>query len=320
MKRTITFINVGYGEAILLRDPQADVNILIDGGSGEAAEYEGASSGRIRACEYLERAGIDHLDLAVATHIHEDHLCGLVPVLERLKPREFWHTLPENFAEEAMRRIDPALAQNPSQDKFIHALNDYVGLCALLKDSGCRMRSVCAGDTAQFGDALSLTVLSPDEGRCGQLAQALREVYSADGEAELLARLSKIDAAMNNFSLILSVAFGGARLLLPGDTNRDGYGGLPAEALRADLFKVGHHGQKDGAGEALIQMVRPRAVVCCASSDRRYNSADPALIAMIEAHGARMYYSDCPDGRAPKHSALVFGIGPGGELEGRYEE
>lgn len=35
-------------------------------------------------------------------------------------------------------------------------------------------------------------------------------------------------------------------------------------------------------------------MVCCASSDRRYQSADPELLQMIAASGARLCFSDCP--------------------------
>ena len=46
--------------------------------------------------------------------------------------------------------------------------------------------------------------------------------------------------------------------------------------------------------EELLAAIRPAAVVCCASSDRRYQSADPELLQMIAASGARLCFSDCP--------------------------
>src|SRR5699024_10729020 len=100
-------------------------------------------------------------------------------------------------------------------------------------------------------------------------------------------RLDQLDAAMNNYSLILLLEYRGTRILLPGDTNRMGYGELDPAALRADLFKVGHHGQRDGISAEQIQAIAPRAVVCCASSDRRYNSAEPGILQMMADSGAR---------------------------------
>ena len=67
---------------------------------------------------------------------------------------------------------------------------------------------------------------------------------------------------------------------------------------------------------ALLDAVRPRAVVCCASSDRRYNSAHPDALALVRSAGAELYFSDRPqvpgftDG-VPPHGAVRFSMGNG---------
>ena len=71
-KLTVTFVNVGYGEAILLESPDPSkpdgvFTALIDGGSAEDSEFADRSSGRVRIEEYLEKRGIRRLDLAVST-------------------------------------------------------------------------------------------------------------------------------------------------------------------------------------------------------------------------------------------------------------
>ena len=85
---------------------------------------------------------------------------------------------------------------------------------------------------------------------------------------------------------------------------------------------MGHHGQRDGISAEQNQAIAPRAVVCCASSDRRYNSADPAILQMMADSGARLYFSDCPPGPdgavPPPHQALTFTVGAGGAMEGTY--
>ena len=90
-KLTVTFVNVGYGEAILLESPDPSkpdgvFTALIDGGSAEDSEFADRSSGRVRLEEYLEKRGIRRLDLAVSTHIHEDHLCGLLRAARIVPP------------------------------------------------------------------------------------------------------------------------------------------------------------------------------------------------------------------------------------------
>jgi competence protein ComEC len=71
---SVTFLDVGQGDAILIRSP-AGHRILVDGGpSGEAI-----SEALGRQLPFWDR----HLDLVVLTHPDLDHLAGLVTVLER---------------------------------------------------------------------------------------------------------------------------------------------------------------------------------------------------------------------------------------------
>ena len=55
----------------------------------------------------------------------------------------------------------------------------------------------------------------------------MQELYrTPQGVPEFREKLDALDASMNNFSLILRLTFGKTRILLPGDTNRAGYGGI----------------------------------------------------------------------------------------------
>ena len=149
----------------------------------------------------------------------------------------------------------------------------------------------------------------------------LEELYREEDSAEFHKKLSVLDGRMNNYSLILRVRCGAQYVLLPGDTNRDGYGEIPAEKLKAHLFKIGHHGQKDGVSETLLRMVDPEAAVCCASSDRRYDSAHPDVIRMLSQAGIHPYFSDCPKAEGidlPPHQALEFELEEGRAVTGRY--
>jgi competence protein ComEC len=71
---SVTFLDVGQGDAILIRSPSGH-NILVDGGpSGE-----GITAALGRHLAFWDR----HLHLVVLTHPDLDHLAGLVTVLER---------------------------------------------------------------------------------------------------------------------------------------------------------------------------------------------------------------------------------------------
>ena len=73
---TIRFLDVGQGDAILIRSPEGKT-ALIDG--GRSAE---------RLSTQLERYGVTRLDLMIASHADADHIAGLVPAAA-LNPRVF---------------------------------------------------------------------------------------------------------------------------------------------------------------------------------------------------------------------------------------
>jgi beta-lactamase superfamily II metal-dependent hydrolase len=69
----LTFLDVGQGDAMLIRSPEGQL-ALVDAGSTFPAEA-------------LRRHGVRSLDLAVATHPHADHIGGMAGVLRALSPR-----------------------------------------------------------------------------------------------------------------------------------------------------------------------------------------------------------------------------------------
>lgn len=68
----VTFIDVGQGDAILLRDGTG-FDVLIDGGKKPGGET---------VLAYLRQIGVDDLEVMLATHADSDHIGGLVSVLQ----------------------------------------------------------------------------------------------------------------------------------------------------------------------------------------------------------------------------------------------
>lgn len=69
---TVTFIDVGQGDAILVSTDDGR-HMLVDGGPK-------AAGGKLVAT--LHSMGVEHLDVVVSTHPHEDHVGGLIEVLD----------------------------------------------------------------------------------------------------------------------------------------------------------------------------------------------------------------------------------------------
>jgi competence protein ComEC len=68
---TVYFFDVGQGDSILIT--MDGKNILIDGGPSAAGST---------LLGYLSSVNITHLDFVIATHPHEDHIGGLIAVME----------------------------------------------------------------------------------------------------------------------------------------------------------------------------------------------------------------------------------------------
>lgn len=75
---SIHFLDVGYGDAIIIRLPEGGT-VLVDGGKPEQGP---------RIAEALRRMGVKHLDHLVITHFHKDHAGGLSPLLSEFLPAQ----------------------------------------------------------------------------------------------------------------------------------------------------------------------------------------------------------------------------------------
>jgi beta-lactamase superfamily II metal-dependent hydrolase len=69
---TVSFIDVGQGDAALLHDPTG-CDVLIDGGKPSAGPT---------VLSYLNSQGVTQIDAMIATHADSDHIGGLVNVLQ----------------------------------------------------------------------------------------------------------------------------------------------------------------------------------------------------------------------------------------------
>jgi len=119
----VHFVDVGQGAAVLLEG--AEGNVLVDVGQyGDAAAY-------------LDQAGIEEIDLAIATHAHADHIGGFVDVFESVEVHRIWYNGQEHVTLTFERFIDAVLESEA----------DY-------HEPG-------RGDRATFGE-LSITVLHPE--------------------------------------------------------------------------------------------------------------------------------------------------------------
>jgi beta-lactamase superfamily II metal-dependent hydrolase len=73
---TVSFLDVGQGDAILIRSPEGKV-ALVDAGPS------------VGILDILKQEGVDKIDVLVASHHHADHIGGVVAVVEKYKPKVY---------------------------------------------------------------------------------------------------------------------------------------------------------------------------------------------------------------------------------------
>jgi len=102
---TITFFDVGQGDAALLKTP-AQKHILIDTGRWTPSY----SSGRFVIIPYLKAAGIQTLDAVILSHPHADHIGGITDLMSEIEIKHIYNSgfpynsrLYENYLAQASK-------------------------------------------------------------------------------------------------------------------------------------------------------------------------------------------------------------------------
>jgi competence protein ComEC len=125
------FLDVGQGDALLIKSPQGRF-IMVDGGGSQFYKV-----GEMKVIPYLRHRGINKLDLVINTHPDSDHLLGLTEVMEEIKV--------ERFAYPQALRDAP----------------DYSSIFRLALQKSIPLWGLQAGQVLQVEPGFSLEVLHP---------------------------------------------------------------------------------------------------------------------------------------------------------------
>lgn len=128
----VHFIDVGQGDSILLK--YGDKCMLVDGGPTVAGPA---------VSDYLRRQGIGTIDVLVSTHPHEDHIGGLLTVLNDFPVK---------------------VVYDSGQPHTTQTYEEYLNL---IDRKNIRFKVPVRGDTIDFAPGLAVDVLSPPQGGIG---------------------------------------------------------------------------------------------------------------------------------------------------------
>jgi competence protein ComEC len=215
---TITMLDVGQGDGIVIRTPRGHTILIDTGGRLERGPSIDGQSPAERSADrivlpYLRRAGITDIDLMILTHPHGDHVGGFAGIVRSLQVDQIF----DSGQQYGGRAFNDGM-----REAAIHRVPVHIARC---------------GDRWSSDDGVNLSVISP----CGAL---ISEGKNDVNENSVVAMLR-----YGAFRMLFTgdAGFQTERRLL-----REGVD------LRADFLKVGHHGSAYASSSAFLAAVRPR--------------------------------------------------------------
>ncbi len=134
------FVNVDHGDGAVIHTPYRET-IVIDGGGGNS--WSSYNPGKLYFVPYLESKGYNHIDTAVVSHYHQDHIEGIINMLDSVK---------------VDRIIAPAICDFYSDSMIEWAQN----LKASAKENRAEIYYISKNTRFEFDSGLVLDVYKPD--------------------------------------------------------------------------------------------------------------------------------------------------------------
>lgn len=268
----VRFIDVGQGDAILVRTPQGR-HMLIDGGGTVSFRKPGEEwkerkdpyeVGRKLLVPLLKQRGVHRIDLLVLSHQDQDHMGGLQAVIEHIPVRRLLLNGTWKGNESSRKLLETAMKQGielvtvPEGGRI--ALDRYTELDALVSGGEGTLR------LAEEQNGESLVLLMRMYGSRFLFTGDMR----ADNEETLLARLR--------------------------ETETDSPDGSVEDGLTAyapvDVLKVAHHGSKTSTTEGWLAYWKPTVSVISAGVNNVYGHPNPGVLERLEQSGTVIRRTD----------------------------
>lgn len=126
----------------------------------------------------------------------------------------------------------------------------------------------------------------------------------------------------NLASVVVAVRFGAVRFLLVGDAEaaeerwllgRVAAGALDADALRADVLKVAHHGSRTSSTAGFLGAVRPRLALVSVGAGNSYRLPNGDVLARLRGVGAEVLRTDEVGEIVVRSNGRTLTVSAGGE-------
>ncbi len=251
----VRMIDVGQGDGILITC--GGHSFLIDGGSSSQNDV-----GRYQIGPLLAYYGVSKLDAAIVTHEDEDHMNGLLTLLE----------------DETMTVRSVVL---PDTDPDCRGAN-YRKIEETAEENGVPVVYLSRGDVIRSGKSGLLQRIF------GEKELTLTCLHPAKGG---------FYEAANEYSLTILLQYGDFKMLLTGDLEGEGEEELIRYLKETGIgdipvLKVAHHGSAGSTPEELLDLLRPRAALISCGRDNLYGHPHRELTDRLAGRQIPVYRTD----------------------------
>ncbi|QOX63136.1 DNA internalization-related competence protein ComEC/Rec2 [Anoxybacterium hadale] len=244
----LIFLDVGQGDSLHIKTPGGR-NVLIDGGGSQNYNV-----GKNILLPYLLKSGVREIDLAIATHLHDDHYLGLTQLAKGMKIKKFGTYEINRYREEE-----------------------------ILEETGLKRENMVylkAGDRIQLDQDVWIDVLYPKE-RTAEEYQRILFQEEDENKSSLMMRVT-----YRGLSVLMTGDIG-----FDGETELMRQYQADPEQIRADILKVGHHGSKYSTGDHFLESVAPEIAVFQVGKNN-FGHPHEAVIEKCSKKGIMIYRND----------------------------
>jgi competence protein ComEC len=229
----------------------------------------------------LRREGVRKLDLIVISHLHKDHVGGLLPLCNEIEVRELW----SNWVPQSDDFIEMFLPRNGSggAKNLVLALQEFLKALHRLNKSNTRIENVSQWKKQTYrglGKNIRVTVSGADP----YLYTLQNDIFNKN------VSFMEFDKFINDTSLRLYITYKGYTVQLPGDVSAAYWERESPE--KCNILKVPHHGHKDSITKTLLEYLRPDYAVISVSNDRQDPCPHPEILKLINNYTNKVYFTD----------------------------
>ena len=243
----LDILDVGQGDAIYLCASDG-TNFMIDGGSTDVKKV-----GTYRILPFLKAKAIRKMDYWFVSHTDEDHISGLVEVME------------SGYAVGTL-----VLAEAQKEDEKAHRLAE------LAQKNGIRVCYMKAGDV--LGTRKEDVVNERNRAETFRI-ECLYPTNNNDSED------------VNDRCLVLYYEDENFSAFFGGDISSEVEEQLVSagKCRQTDVLKASHHGSKYSNSDVLLHALHPRLTIASAGKKNRYGHPSPEAIARVGESGSAFY-------------------------------